>query len=72
MIARAREMGGRICPNCMNLVIKEEGCNRITCSCGKSWCYACPLGHAFVADTKDEVYAHLNEKHGGYWGQPMD
>ena len=31
----------RCCPKCKRGVIKSEGCNRIKCSCGCSFCYIC-------------------------------
>jgi predicted RNA-binding Zn-ribbon protein involved in translation (DUF1610 family) len=29
------------CPSCRMLVEKEEGCNHITCHCGRHFCYRC-------------------------------
>ena len=52
------------CPRCGRLTVKEQGCNRITCICGAHWCYKCGAG---PYNTASECYAHLNEKHGGYW-----
>ena len=61
---------GKICPFCHEVVIKEEGCNRIPCKCGKHWCYACPRGYAFGSENSRDVYNHLSKVHGGYWGKP--
>ncbi|KAG9246993.1 hypothetical protein BJ878DRAFT_239004 [Calycina marina] len=30
-----------ICPNCKNGIIKLDGCNHMSCNCGKSWCFIC-------------------------------
>ncbi|KAL4453396.1 hypothetical protein ABPG74_017603 [Tetrahymena malaccensis] len=59
--------GYRFCPNnqCNVLTYRTDGCNRITCaSCKISYCFLC----YFSAKTANEVYAHLNAVHGGYWG----
>ncbi|KAL4495151.1 hypothetical protein ABPG72_007258 [Tetrahymena utriculariae] len=59
--------GYRFCPNkdCCVITYRIDGCNRITCtSCQISYCFLC----YFSAKTANEVYAHLNQKHGGYWG----
>jgi E3 ubiquitin-protein ligase RNF216 len=31
----------RKCPSCLKVVIKSEGCNKITCACRTKWCYCC-------------------------------
>ncbi|KAI8819262.1 uncharacterized protein EV422DRAFT_123217 [Fimicolochytrium jonesii] len=31
----------RECPKCKNKFYKEEGCNKMTCSCGQQMCYIC-------------------------------
>lgn len=31
----------RKCFNCSRPFIKEEGCNKISCSCGANMCYVC-------------------------------
>eukprot|EP00096_Caligus_rogercresseyi_P014292 TRINITY_DN6790_c0_g1_i1.p1 TRINITY_DN6790_c0_g1~~TRINITY_DN6790_c0_g1_i1.p1 ORF type:complete len:669 (+),score=176.12 TRINITY_DN6790_c0_g1_i1:41-2047(+) len=31
----------RTCPKCQKKFFKEDGCNKITCSCGTSICYLC-------------------------------
>uniref|UniRef100_A0A914V487 RING-type domain-containing protein n=1 Tax=Plectus sambesii TaxID=2011161 RepID=A0A914V487_9BILA len=47
----------RICPQCNQRIIKSDGCNKMTCSCGAYICYVCrellpkrdPYGHFAVA-----------------------
>jgi hypothetical protein len=57
---------GKRCPSCHVPGVKEEGCNRITCSrCGKHWCYACEISPVF--DTFTDCYSHLSQVHGGYY-----
>ncbi|KAJ3435625.1 ubiquitin conjugating enzyme 7 interacting protein-related [Anaeramoeba flamelloides] len=56
----------RRCPNCGNGVHKYTGCNRVTCACGKSMCWACPKDNMKFFDTKNECYKHLRVVHGGY------
>jgi hypothetical protein len=55
--------GMKRCPGCRIPVEKISGCNRITCRCGKSFCWLC---FALFA-TPGECYAHLNAVHGGYF-----
>lgn len=31
----------RNCPKCKAKIVKEEGCNKITCRCGGTICYIC-------------------------------
>ncbi|XP_040566708.1 uncharacterized protein [Lepeophtheirus salmonis] len=31
----------RTCPKCQNKFFKEDGCNKITCTCGTNICYLC-------------------------------
>ena len=61
--------GLRRCPNCKRPCVKISGCNRISCSCGKHFCYYCEFG---PADTATDVYNHLSSEHGGYWKDPPD
>ena len=31
----------RTCPSCSKKVVKQDGCNHMTCLCGGQFCYAC-------------------------------
>merc|ERR1712094_129617 len=31
----------QVCPHCFNIVEKSAGCNHMTCTCQKSFCYRC-------------------------------
>lgn len=35
------QLGGRKCPRCGHYVIKESGCNAMSCRCGCGFCYLC-------------------------------
>ncbi|KAL7562881.1 hypothetical protein ACA910_000257 [Epithemia clementina (nom. ined.)] len=37
----AHTLGARMCPGCHTLTSRIDGCNHITCPCGKEWCYVC-------------------------------
>jgi hypothetical protein len=41
MRAMLEEMNWRKCPKCGFAVGKDDGCNRIPCRCGHSFCYLC-------------------------------
>lgn len=61
--------GYLICPYCGKVVEKIENCNRVTCICGKSFCYYCNAG---PYNTSVECYQHLNDMHGNYYKDPPD
>jgi hypothetical protein len=54
----------RVCPNpsCGKPFLKQQGCNRITCSCGTVSCYVCRR------ELTSEGYAHF----GGSSGKPIE
>ncbi|KAL4495150.1 hypothetical protein ABPG72_007257 [Tetrahymena utriculariae] len=57
--------GFKFCPNCQIITQRTGGCNRIICTnCKISYCFLC----YFSAKTESEVYTHLNNVHGGYYG----
>jgi hypothetical protein len=55
--------GTKRCPFCNLPVVKTQGCNHITCPCGKHWCYVCRAGY----NTGNEVYTHMKSVHGGWF-----
>jgi len=34
-------VGARVCPGCHTITSRIDGCNHMTCPCGKEWCYVC-------------------------------
>jgi len=50
------------CPGCGFTIEKTEGCNHISCKCGKHICWVCVESF----DTSDSCYSHLRAVHGGY------
>ena len=60
----------KACPGCGTMTEKTRGCNHIACTvagCAAHWCFLC--GDKFDAGT---IYPHLNEVHGGYYGNGGD
>jgi serine/threonine protein kinase/RNase P subunit RPR2 len=58
----------RKCPSCGLRCELKSGCNHITCptsNCGTHFCYVCAEPHAYT--TAAQVYAHMQEAHGGYY-----
>ncbi|XP_022167896.1 ATP-dependent RNA helicase DEAH11, chloroplastic-like [Myzus persicae] len=62
----------RICYNCKRKFVKEDGCNKMTCSCGKQMCYICrqPVNsnyahfyHQTVMENKCPLYTDENIVH---------
>lgn len=51
----------RPCFRCKTPVMKNMGCNHMTCFCGAHFCWLCGAGFEDAAKT----YAHLNQIHGG-------
>jgi hypothetical protein len=60
-------VGAKRCPACRIPVVKISGCNRITCRCGKSFCWVCEGTNRIAYNTASECYAHLAAVHGGAW-----
>jgi hypothetical protein len=54
----------RHCPGCKTATIKSWGCNHMTCPCGMHWCYKCG-----EASSEGEIYKHMAEAHGGFYGR---
>lgn len=50
------------CPGCGFTIEKTEGCNHISCKCGKHICWVCVESF----DSSDSCYSHLRAVHGGY------
>ena len=48
----------RQCPKCNNRFYKEDGCNKMKCSCGQSMCYLC---RAAVPDSYSHFYGQGGE-----------
>jgi hypothetical protein len=59
--------GTKRCPRCKIPVFKYDGCNRVTCRCGGSFCWKCPPEKRIAYNTANECYSHLAAVHGGYW-----
>jgi hypothetical protein len=53
---------GKKCPKCHVAIVKDGGCNHVTCRCGCHLCYACMA----VFATPGECYSHLTHVHNGY------
>ncbi|CAI6368556.1 unnamed protein product [Macrosiphum euphorbiae] len=62
----------RICYHCKRKFVKEDGCNKMTCSCGKKMCYICrkPVDsnyahfyHQEVMENKCPLYTDENIVH---------
>lgn len=54
--------GTKRCPNCNTPTFKTDGCNHITCPCGKHWCYKCAKSPIFHC--ADDCYEHMESVHG--------
>jgi hypothetical protein len=57
----AMQQGVKKCPSCHVWIEKVAGCNHMSCKCGAHICWRC-MG---IFD-QDDIYAHMNEVHGGY------
>ncbi|KAL4438268.1 hypothetical protein ABPG74_009691 [Tetrahymena malaccensis] len=61
--------GFRFCPKCSVLTQRIEGCNNILCTnCQVSYCFRC----YFHSEEHGDIYEHLEEIHGGYFGDTDD
>ncbi|KAH8829432.1 hypothetical protein DL96DRAFT_1053131 [Flagelloscypha sp. PMI_526] len=59
----ARQSGFKQCPLCQVWIEKTEGCNHMACRCGAHICWLC-----MKTFTRDEIYRHLANVHGGPFG----
>jgi len=57
----------RPCPNCLTPILKNSGCNHMTCAlCRAHFCWLCTPGGP-NQKTSGPVYEHLNRAHNGYF-----
>ncbi|KAK1778318.1 hypothetical protein QBC45DRAFT_377305 [Copromyces sp. CBS 386.78] len=66
------EQGIKNCPTCSTFLVKDEGCNHVTCTvCDTHMCWKCL--EVFTGDNAvDDVYRHLNAVHGRIDDYPPD
>ena len=64
-MARIKEKQGiKNCPTCTTILVKDEGCNHVTCAmCDTHMCWKC-LEVSTGINAMDRVYRHLNAEHG--------
>ncbi|KAH7830778.1 putative serine carboxypeptidase [Monocercomonoides exilis] len=60
--ARIRE-----CPSCKKSVVKMDGCNRVPCECGESFCYVCG-----ALCPKPDPYKHFHDTKCPLWNNNED
>jgi hypothetical protein len=56
----------RACPGCGVATEKVAGCDHMECTvegCGVHWCWNCGVGVG-----EGEIYKHMSEEHGGWYG----
>ncbi|EME44212.1 hypothetical protein DOTSEDRAFT_71894 [Dothistroma septosporum NZE10] len=64
--AEGKVVKTRPCPGCGIETEKISGCDHIECEvpgCRVHWCF-----HCGEAKAEEEIYGHMNEAHGGYYG----
>ena len=64
-VGGAVEVIFKSCPACGVATEKLRGCDHMSCQCGKHWCFNCG---EMVADTEAEVYQHMSDEHGTWFG----
>ncbi|KAK0712718.1 hypothetical protein B0T26DRAFT_831837, partial [Lasiosphaeria miniovina] len=60
----------RACPKCLTPTERMGGCHHIACTipgCGADWCFECGLQFAV-----EDIYRHMGEEHGGWYGFDED
>lgn len=55
----AQENGVKRCPRCSVWIMKEEGCDHMTCLCGAHICWRC-----MKLFSSGDIYQHINTVHG--------
>ena len=53
----------KICPNCQQGVTKQDGCDHLSCLCGKSWCFDCLASWDNIMRTGAEGHAPTCDYH---------
>lgn len=56
------------CPSCSHTIEKSEGCNHISCRCGKHICWVC----LEVFAGSEDCYEHLRSVHQTIYDEPFD
>lgn len=51
MLQNMRGLQIQQCPTCWKWIQRTEGCNHMTCVCGKEFCYVC--GKAYPCDNDE-------------------
>lgn len=49
------------CPNCKAKIIKQEGCNHMTCICGTEFCYVCKKEYVTDQYGKYSITKHYQD-----------
>jgi hypothetical protein len=47
----------KICPSCKQGVTKQDGCDHLSCLCGKSWCFVCLASWENIMRVGEEAHA---------------
>lgn len=53
----------KICPSCKQGVTKQDGCDHLSCLCGKSWCFVCLASWDNIMRIGDEAHAPTCDYH---------
>ncbi|CAM6106789.1 unnamed protein product [Calypogeia fissa] len=65
---KGKEKHVKNCPGCCSVIEKIDGCNHMTCKCGKHVCWVCL---STFADSS-ACYDHLRTLHGGINDEPYE
>jgi len=63
LVEEAKKQGWAQCARCKSYIVKNLGCNHMTCRCGYHFCYPCALAGKPSELDPSKLYEHFSKNH---------